>query len=120
MKKMKTKKNNKNYKLTSEELALEKEIESGDWIDAPLSLKQEMVEVAKNGVARKKREARINIRMTSETLELIQNLALQEGVGYQTLIGSVIHKYAHGLFVATDDVKKILSSLGLNKRILNK
>ena len=113
---MSTKKRKKNTELTPEELALEKEIEAGEWTDTVhASLKRGIVSSARESVSRKNREARVNIRMTSETLELIQGLAAQEGIGYQTLMGSVLHKFAHGLFIGTSDVKKVVSSLGLKK-----
>jgi predicted DNA binding CopG/RHH family protein len=113
---MNAKKLKKIPQLSAEELALEKEIESGDWTDVPAKLKRGIIASAKDRVASKtNREARVNIRMTSETLELIQKLAAQEGIGYQTLMGSILHKYAHGLFIGTDEVKKVLASLGLKK-----
>lgn len=112
---MNARKIKKNMNLTPDEIAFEKEIEAGQWTEASKDLKRKIVASAKNSVARKNREARVNIRMTSETLELIQDLAEQEGVGYQTLMGSVIHKYAHGLFVSTNDLKKVVTSMGLKK-----
>jgi hypothetical protein len=66
-------------------------------------------------LGRRNREARINVRVTRETLQLLQTQAQEEGVGYQTLIGSVLHKYAHGKLVNTDDVQKILPMLDRKK-----
>ena len=42
------------------------------------------------------KDRRINIRLSSLDLSDIQTKALQEGVPYQTLIASVLHKYATG------------------------
>ncbi len=39
---------------------------------------------------------RINIRIAAKNLEEIQKKALEEGVPYQTLISSILHKYASG------------------------
>lgn len=39
---------------------------------------------------------RINIRLSAQDLEGIQQRALEEGIPYQTLIASVIHKYVAG------------------------
>lgn len=111
---MNAKKIKRNLALTPEELALEKEIEAGEWTEAPASLKREIVARVKENL-KANREARVNIRMTSETLELIQKMAAQEGIGYQTLMGSILHKYAHGLFIGTEDVKKVIASMGLKK-----
>ena len=50
-------------------------------------------EAARN-TARKDR--RVNIRISSHDLELLQARALREGIPYQTLMASVLHKYVHG------------------------
>jgi len=39
---------------------------------------------------------RLNIRLSSKDLEAIQKRALAEGLPYQTLISSLLHKYASG------------------------
>jgi len=45
------------------------------------------------------KDARINIRLSSKDLRLIQKRALSEGLPYQTLISSLLHKYAEGRLV---------------------
>jgi len=45
------------------------------------------------------KDRRVNIRLSSADLGDIQTKALQEGVPYQTLIASVLHKYVSGRFV---------------------
>ena len=42
---------------------------------------------------------RVNIRMTAMTLEGMQAKAAVEGLPYQTLMASVLHKYASGRLV---------------------
>jgi predicted DNA binding CopG/RHH family protein len=42
------------------------------------------------------KDQRVNIRLSSGDLNDIQVRALQEGVPYQTLIASVLHKYVSG------------------------
>lgn len=42
------------------------------------------------------KDKRINIRMSSKDLDQVQVIAAQEGVPYQTLISSIIHKYVSG------------------------
>jgi len=42
---------------------------------------------------------RVNIRLSPVDLSDIQVKALEEGVPYQTLIASVLHKYVSGRFV---------------------
>lgn len=41
----------------------------------------------------------INIRISENDLESIRLIAAREGLPYQTLIGSLIHKYAAGSLV---------------------
>jgi len=43
-----------------------------------------------------RKDQRINIRISSKDLEAIQKRALEEGLPYQTLISSLLHKYVSG------------------------
>ena len=43
-----------------------------------------------------RKDRRLNIRLSSKDLEAIQKRALAEGLPYQTLISSLLHKYATG------------------------
>jgi predicted DNA binding CopG/RHH family protein len=45
-----------------------------------------------------KKDSRINIRISSKDVNAIQIRALEEGIPYQTLISSVLHKYVTGRF----------------------
>ncbi len=40
-----------------------------------------------------KKDARINIRISSKDLRGLQKKALAEGMPYQTLVASILHKY---------------------------
>lgn len=42
------------------------------------------------------KDQRINIRLSSADLQGLRTRALQEGIPYQTLISSVLHKYVSG------------------------
>ncbi len=46
-----------------------------------------------------KKDKRINIRISEKDLEDIQKRAVSEGLPYQTLIASIIHKYNSGLLI---------------------
>ena len=51
-----------------------------------------------------KKNRKINIRISENDLSALQRKAAREGIPYQTLIGSVLHKYASGfLREASDD-----------------
>ena len=43
-----------------------------------------------------RKDARINIRLPSKDLRGLQKRALAEGIPYQTLIYSILHKYLEG------------------------
>ena len=45
------------------------------------------------------KDRRVNIRLSSGDLSDIQVRALEEGVPYQTLIASLLHKYVEGRLV---------------------
>jgi predicted DNA binding CopG/RHH family protein len=47
------------------------------------------------------KDRRVNIRLSSPDLMDIQERAIEEGVPYQTLIASVLHKYAIGRLIET-------------------
>jgi predicted DNA binding CopG/RHH family protein len=43
-----------------------------------------------------KKNRKINIRISENDLSALQRRAAREGIPYQTLIGSVLHKFASG------------------------
>ena len=45
------------------------------------------------------KDKRINIRMSSRDLNQVKVIAAQEGIPYQTLISSIIHKFVSGLLI---------------------
>jgi len=45
------------------------------------------------------KDRRVNIRLSSVDVRDIQALALREGIPYQTLISSILHKYVTGRLV---------------------
>ena len=50
-----------------------------------------------------RKDARINIRLSTKDLRALQSRALREGVPYQTLVASVLHKYVDGQLVEKGD-----------------
>ena len=84
----------KNVKLSKEEKQLLNAIEAGDF-ESVLTKKRraELVSAAKDTV---RKDKRINIRISNRDLMAVQLKASEEGVPYQTLVSSVIHKYISG------------------------
>ena len=88
---MKTKK----VKLDKYERDILESIERGEWKPVE-NMKAEIKRLAKYAKAdiRKRKSERINIRLPKPDLDDIKMIALKEGLPYQTLIASVLHKYA--------------------------
>ena len=50
-----------------------------------------------------RKDARINIRLSSRDLRGLQKKALAEGMPYQTLVASILHKYVEGRLHEVDN-----------------
>lgn len=85
-------------KLNKDEKALLRSVESGEWRSVN-NLKEEVRKYQGYARATLHKDRRINIRISSKDLDGVQRKALEEGIPYQTLISSVIHKYVAGALV---------------------
>ena len=54
-----------------------------------------------------KKDKRINIRISGRDLTAIQRRALEEGMPYQTLVASILHKYVSGSLYDITANKKV-------------
>ena len=81
--------------LTKEEVALEKEIENGEWVAVP-DMTKEIKKYQTNARNALNKIKKINIRMSDWDYNNIKLRAVQEGLPYQTLVSSIIHKYLTG------------------------
>jgi predicted DNA binding CopG/RHH family protein len=77
------------------ERALIESIENGEW-DSVNNLASEIAEAKKIAKATRTKDVRINIRLNSGDLKALKSKALEEGIPYQTLVSSILHKYAAG------------------------
>lgn len=85
-------------KLTKEEDDLLASIERGEWQRSrQLAKTKKDLQAAARATVRK--DKRVNIRMTARDLVQFQKAALEEGLPYQTLIASILHKYITGRLV---------------------
>jgi predicted DNA binding CopG/RHH family protein len=80
--------------LDEYELEILTAFESGKLKSVVTRAEIEKLKVAAKATATKDR--RVNIRLSSFDLSDIQVRAMQEGIPYQTLIASVLHKYVNG------------------------
>jgi predicted DNA binding CopG/RHH family protein len=85
-------------KLTPEEKSLLDSIERGEWKRIP-DFKREATRYREAARATLRKDKRVNIRMAERDLVRLQKTAIQEGLPYQTLISSVLHKYINGRLV---------------------
>lgn len=81
--------------LDKEESDLMKSLENDEWqpVKDFKQQKKHAVEAARNTL---KKDKRINLRLSQKDYHQIQIKAVQEGIPYQTLISSIIHKYLNG------------------------
>jgi predicted DNA binding CopG/RHH family protein len=86
-------------KLDKEEQELFDSTERGEWHSVP-DLEQEIQEAKKIAGATFKKTERMNIRISPKDLNALKIEALGEGMPYQTLVSSIIHKYLSGRLVA--------------------
>ena len=82
-------------KLDADEKDLLDSVERGAWKSSSGG-KRERVRYSRYAKATFRKDRRLNIRLSSKDLEAIQKRALEEGLPYQTLISSLLHKYASG------------------------
>lgn len=84
-------------KLNKEEKQLQKEIENDEWKPVSAAKKKKVVaELKQAAKATMLKDIRMNIRMNSKDVEKLKTIALQEGLPYQTLVSSILHKYVTG------------------------
>ncbi len=83
------------HTFDEEERELLASFETEAWHSAPEAamLKQQLEEAARVTLAKSER---ITVRLTPSDLQAIKHKAAQEGLPYQTLIASLLHKYASG------------------------
>ena len=82
-------------KFDKEEEEILKAFESGKLTRAK-NVKKQLKQHKITAEAAFKKDARINIRLSSRDLRSLQARALKEGIPYQTLVSSVLHKYVDG------------------------
>ncbi len=85
-------------KLTKEEKDILDSVERGEWKRIP-NYRKEVARYREAARATMRKDKRVNIRMTERDLVHFQKAAIHEGLPYQTLISSILHKYINGRLV---------------------
>ena len=82
-------------KLDAEEKELLESFESGEWRSVS-GFNAEKKRLSGYASATFRKDRRVNIRISGKDLDALQKKALEEGLPYQTLISSLIHKFVSG------------------------
>ncbi len=84
--------------LDPEEMDILKSYESGEWRSVN-NLDTEVKRYQEYARTTFRKDRRVNIRISSKDLDALQKKALEEGIPYQTLVSSIIHKYVSGYLI---------------------
>ena len=81
-----------------EEMDLLNSIENDEWksVKNRIELTKQLQEAAKNTMLK---DQRMNIRIAKKDLDGLKTKALEEGIPYQTLVASILHKYVNGKLI---------------------
>jgi len=85
-------------KLSEDESALLKSVEKGEWKSVP-DLEEELLKSKEYAKATFKKNKRMNIRISQQDLDALKIKALEQGIPYQTLVSSILHKYTAGYLI---------------------
>jgi predicted DNA binding CopG/RHH family protein len=91
-------------KLDTEEKEILEAFETGE-LKKSRNIKKQIEQHKVVAEATFKKDARINIRLSSKDLRSLQARALREGIPYQTLVSSVLHKFVDGQLIDKMDNK---------------
>ena len=81
--------------LQQDELELLASYEAEEWKSAK-KIKEQKEQYRAYARATLRKDKRINIRISEKDLLDLQKRAMRQGIPYQTLISSVLHKYVNG------------------------
>lgn len=84
----------KKIQLDKEEQEILDAYESGEFTSVMTDERKKSIKQA--AAKTFKKDKRINIRLSGRDLSAIQRRALEEGIPYQTLVASILHKYISG------------------------
>jgi len=82
------------------EKVLMNSIENDEWVSVKNKIKMinKLKDTARNTMIK---DQRMNVRISKRDLVHLKAKALEEGIPYQTLVTSIIHKYINGNFRET-------------------
>ncbi len=84
--------------LDQEEKDILESYERGEWKSVK-NLKQEIQKHKEYARQTLKKDKRVNIRISSMVLDELQTRAIEDGMPYQTLISSILHRFVTGRLI---------------------
>lgn len=91
--------------LDKEEQELMESVERGEWVPVE-NQEKEMRKLEAAAKATFIKDSRMNIRIGKRDLNALKVKAMEEGIPYQTLVSSIIHKYLSGRLVDREVFEK--------------
>jgi predicted DNA binding CopG/RHH family protein len=92
-------------RLDPDEKTLAESVERGEWRSVG-DFRRRRKRYQKYAESTLRKDRRINIRISEKDLLAIQKRAIEEGLPYQTLIASLLHKFATGRLVERDPTRR--------------
>jgi len=93
--------------LDPKEKEMLESLEHGEWSSVPkIKEMRKNVQQAAANYLRRKKEERISIKVFRDDLEKLKACAKDEGLPYQTLVISILHKYTTGKFTENQNSSK--------------
>ncbi len=74
-----------------------------EFVPSPESERAALIAAAKTG------RRPLSVRIDSADIAALKRLAAREGMPYQTLLGSIVHKYVSGNLVDVNEARKVFS-----------
>ena len=87
-----------NVELDEEERELLEAYERGETVPVP-DMEARIAEYQEAARAFFRKDRRVNIRISNRDILALQEIAQEEGIPYQTLMSSILHKYVTGRLV---------------------
>ncbi|HEX4044481.1 MAG TPA: antitoxin [Gammaproteobacteria bacterium] len=88
----------KHLDIEQQEKEILEDLENDEFVSVD-NLNEEMRLAKKAAFNYVKRDNRINIRISGADLNMVRRIAVREGLPYQTLLASVIHKFVSGQLI---------------------
>ena len=95
--------------LDKDEQEILESFERGEWKSVE-NVKSEIMRHQQYARKTLKKDKRVNIRISSKVLEEIQALAAENGIPYQTLMSSILHRYVSGYLIEKPKPNKSFES----------